>query len=183
MLRHAEEAICLLMILCGCVLPTPYLCSELPLGKSISHQANKEKPSLDSILCWVGTVEYDCNKIKGLQLCLSVRENFLWSVRKWFQILREIRSLNRGGGKKKKGCLEGKMISLMRLRKLWRSCEIWPFARGIAENKIWESRDNNWVWNSIDKSFLQFCALFLSIRTAVLPDRHPLALYSPYLRS
>lgn len=71
----------------------------------------------------------------------------------------------------------------MRLRKLWRSCEIWPFARGIAENKIWESRDNNWVWNSIDKSFLQFCALFLSIRTAVLPDRHPLALYSPYLRS
>lgn len=101
MLRHAEEAICLLMILCGCVLPTPYLCSELPLGKSISHQANKEKPSLDSILCWVGTVEYDCNKIKGLQLCLSVRENFLWSVRKWFQILREIRSLNRGGGKKR----------------------------------------------------------------------------------
>lgn len=67
------------------------------------------------------------------------------------------------------------MISLMRLRKLWRSCEIWPFARGIAENKIWESCDNNWVWNSIDKSFLQFCALFLSIRTAVLPDQCPLS--------
>lgn len=54
---------------------------------------------------------------------------------KWFQILREIGSLNMEK-KKKKGCLEGKMISLMRLRKLWRSCEIWPFARGIAENKI-----------------------------------------------
>lgn len=77
-LQHAEEAVCLPMILCGCVLSTPYLCSELPLDISIFHVMNKKKPSLEHPV-WVGTVKYDCNKTKGLLMFLSVREKLLFT--------------------------------------------------------------------------------------------------------
>ena len=78
------------------------------------------------------------------------------------------------------GCLEGKVISLIGLKKLQRSCENWPFARTTAGNKISESRDNNWVWNSIDKSFCNsVLPPFLSIVTAVLPHQCPLSAAQP----
>lgn len=110
---------------------------------------------------------------------ISVRENLLFMVSflmKQFQLLREISCLEREENRlpwRKDNFID-------RIKKLWRSCENWPSARRNAGNKIWESCDNNWVWNSIDKSFCSsVLPLFLSIVTAVLLCFSPLSIAQP----
>lgn len=95
---------------------------------------------------------------------------------KQFQLLREISCLER----EENGLPWRKDNFIDRIKKLWRSCENWPSARRNAGNKIWESCDNNWVWNYIDKSFCSsVLPLFLSIVTAVLPCFSPLSTEQP----
>lgn len=143
----------------------------------------KKKPSLDSISHGWSPVSIIVMKSKACRcqhadVHLCKRKNYyLWSVFLWDGSKFSRKSTLK---RKKMGCLEGKMISLIWFKKLWRSCENWPFARGIVENKIWESRDNNWEWNSIDKSFYRsvLCP-FLRTVTAVLPNQRPLSAAQP----